>query len=102
MLVIRYGEDPASIDRGWRVIVPEIRSDTRLVKKLRVNPVLLRYLMLWHLRHPELRQARNPLNASSQRTTERWAGVCRKVAEDCFYPAEDAAEAVLRDIGELR
>ncbi|WP_330925019.1 hypothetical protein [Candidatus Sororendozoicomonas aggregata] len=106
VLLLRYSDNPTEIQKSWQHVRSTIRADTRLVKRLRQNPVLLRLLMLWHLRHGELRQKRNPLGLlsanSSETTQRRWSIDCQSVAEDWIHPAEDRAVIIMQEKGILR
>ena len=88
VLVLRYSPDLSDIQRHWPEVAHGFRRDPQLAKTLRSNPVLLRLLMVWSLRHSELRKHQLSLKEASRSTQHRWMTACARVADDAWSSAE--------------
>lgn len=102
VLVLRYSIDREEKLRHWQILVPSLKADKQLPKRLRSNPVMLATLMGWHIRHEDLRQNKVVFKSHSRMTTYRWNKTCKDVASQWVDQAAMMAEQRLHYLGLLR
>lgn len=104
ILMIRYDDNQANRSIAWQRIQHHLRSDKRLPKPFRCNPVLLRLWLMYELEHPQLRQARGKIQikGKGESTVYRWQQKCRQVCNELIRLAEDEAQDLLEQSGIIR
>ena len=95
LLVIRFTDSYERYNDAWPRVAREFAQDDRLPESIRTNPVLLRTLLGWHIRHPDIRQGKLSFTASSRSTKSRWNIACQTVADEWIGTAMDAVEKVI-------
>ncbi len=104
ILTIRYDDNYGNRVDGWQRIQHHFRTDERLPKPLRSNPVLLRLWLMYELQHPQLRQEKGKvlIKDKGESTVYRWQQKCRAVCKEWIRLAEDQAQDVLEREGAIK
>ncbi len=104
VLIIRYSDDYPKRLMAWQRMQSRFRSEERLPKPIRSNPVLLRLWLMVELQHPQLRsrKGRFDITGKSERTFYRWKQACNRVCSEWITQAEDEAQVLLEQAGSIR
>ncbi|WP_257264693.1 hypothetical protein [Endozoicomonas sp. ONNA2] len=100
ILTIRYNDNQANRIHVWQLIQHHLRTDQRLPKPLRCNPVLLRLWLMYEFQNNYLRKKRAvEIKGRSERTMFRWKKACLTVCDGWVNQAEDKAQHLLKQMG---
>jgi hypothetical protein len=104
ILTIRYDDDHSKRVIAFQRLQHHFRTDERLPKPFRSNPVLLRLWLMHELQHPQLRQhkGRVTIKDKGESTVYRWQQKCRMVCCEWVRLAEDEAQALLEQAGVIQ
>ncbi|WP_419832102.1 hypothetical protein [Endozoicomonas atrinae] len=104
ILTIRYDDNQANRSSAWLQVVHLFRSDERVPKAIRKNPVMLALYLMWLLQYPDMQQKRGKveITGKSRKTLYRWRIACEDVCSEWIRLAEDQAEELLEKAGAIR
>ncbi|MGI2030452.1 hypothetical protein, partial [Endozoicomonas acroporae] len=100
----RYDDNQANRSSAWLRVTHLFRSDERLPKAIRKNPVMLSLYLMWLLQHPDMQQKKGKveITGKSRKTLYRWRIACEAVCNEWIRLAEDHAEELLEEAGAIK
>ncbi|MFK0569632.1 hypothetical protein [Endozoicomonas sp.] len=104
ILIIRYDDNDNNRKQHWAKVNHQFRTDERIPKDIRTNPVMLQLFLMYLIQYPELRQGKVVLvnNDVSRMTVYRWSLKCEQVCGEWIKAAEDQAQDVLEKAGVIK